>query len=127
MGRAVLGAIAGYAAWTVLWLAGNHFFFAAAAESVAGGQRLVNPGSLLGILILSVVCSLAAGTVAAKIGTPRARVAVLIMALALLATGIGIQASIWNLMPVWYHVAFLLLIVPVCMVGARLAGAAETE
>jgi hypothetical protein len=119
MGRAILGVIAGYVVWTVLWLAGNNLIFAGAAETVAGGQKLAKVGTLLGILVLSVVCSLAAGAVTAAVARPRVRVSVLVMALLLLVTGVGVQASIWNLMPVWYHLVFLALIVPVCLVGAR--------
>jgi len=125
MGRAILGVIAGYAMWTVLWLAGNNLIFAGAAETVAGGRSLVDLRSLIGILILSAVCSLAAGAVTAAIARPKARVSVLVMAVLLVMTGIGVQASVWNLMPVWYHLAFLVLIVPVCMLGARLGSAAK--
>ena len=126
MGRAILGVIAGYAVWTVIWLAGNNLIFAGAAETVAGGRMLESPGSLLGILVLSVVCSLAAGAVTAAIAKPKAGVSVLVMAVLLLITGIAVQASVWSLMPVWYHLAFLVLIVPVCLVGARLVGAAPS-
>jgi len=124
MGRAIAGVIAGYVVWTVLWLAGNNLIFAGAAESVAGGRTLEDRGPLIGILVLSVVCSLAAGASTAAIAKLKTRVSVLVMAVLLLLTGIGVQISVWSLMPVWYHLAFLALIVPVCMVGARLVTAA---
>jgi hypothetical protein len=44
----------------------------------------------------------------------------MVMGTLLLATGIAVQASVWNLMPVWYHVPFLVLVVPACILGARL-------
>jgi hypothetical protein len=125
MGRAILGVIAGYVVWTVIWLAGNNLIFARAAETVAGGRRLVEVGLLLGILVLSVVCSLAAGAVTAAVARLKARPSVLVMAALLLVTGIGVQATVWNLMPAWYHLTFLVLIVPVCLVGARLVGTAR--
>jgi hypothetical protein len=125
MGRAILGVIVGYVVWTVLWLAGNNLLFAGAAEIVTGGRRLSNPGPLVGILVLSVVCSLAAGAATAAIANVRARASVLIMAALLLVTGIGVQASVWNQMPAWYHLAFLALIVPVCLAGSRLVRAAR--
>ena len=40
----------------------------------------------------------------------------------MLVTGIAVQAGVWALMPVWYHLVFLALLVPVCLVGARLVG-----
>ncbi len=33
-----------------------------------------------------------------------------------------VDAGAWNLMPVWYHLTFLTLIVPVVVIGGRLAG-----
>ena len=38
----------------------------------------------------------------------------------MLAVGIGVQAGSWNLMPVWYHLTFLALLVPGALIGAKL-------
>lgn len=122
MGRATLGVIAGYVAWTVLWLAGNNLLLGAAGEAVAAGEPFTAAGPLTAIVVLSVVCSLVAGAAVAAVARVQSRGAVLVMALLLLVTGIGVQASVWHLMPVWYHLVFLALIVPVCLVGARLIG-----
>ena len=48
-------------------------------------------------------------------------VIVIAMALLLLLTGVGVQLGVWPLMPVWYHLLFLALIVPVAVFGGRLA------
>jgi uncharacterized protein (DUF983 family) len=32
------------------------------------------------------------------------------------------HASLWNKFPLWYHVTFLASLIPLCMVGGRLAG-----
>jgi hypothetical protein len=32
-----------------------------------------------------------------------------------------VQTQFWTLMPVWYHAAFLLLLVPMCLAGSRLS------
>ena len=45
-----------------------------------------------------------------------------VLAVLLLATGVGVQAAAWNLMPVWYHLVILGLLVPGCLLGARLKG-----
>jgi hypothetical protein len=119
--RTSLAAIAGYALWTALWLGGNAAFFSDAAEVVGQGQPYTAAGPLVGVIVLSLVCSLAAGLIAAAIARPRARAAVLAMAVLLLVTGIAIQAGVWELMPAWYHVTFLALIVPAAIVGGRLA------
>jgi len=127
MARAILGVIAGYAVWSVIWLAGNALLFGAAGHEVAEGRPFTAAGPLVGILVLSVVCSLAAGAATAGIARARARGAVLVMALLLLMTGIAVQATAWSLMPVWYHLTFLVLIVPVCLLGGRLVSGRSTN
>ncbi len=126
--RAVIGVIAGYVTWSVLWFVGNRLLFAEAAEVVGAGEPYTRTGPLLGVLVLSIVCSLAAGAVAAKIAQSRRWGTVAVMAVLLLITGVVVQASVWSLMPFWYHVVFLALIIPVCQVGSWLAvGAARVE
>ena len=118
--RIVLGVIVGYAVWTALWLGGNSVFLRAAADSVESGEDFTASGPLVGAIALSLVCSIAAGFAAAEIAKQRANVAAFAMGLLLLLTGIGVQAGVWKLMPVWYHLTFLVLIVPACMLGGRL-------
>ena len=36
----------------------------------------------------------------------------------LLAVGVAVQASFWNALPVWYHIAFLATIIPLTVLGA---------
>jgi len=38
----------------------------------------------------------------------------------LLVTGVAVQINVWPLMPLWYHLTFLILIAPVCVVAGRL-------
>lgn len=113
--RAIAAAIVGYALWTALWFAGNIAFFAEAAEAVGNGERYDKPGPLVAVIVLSIVCSIAAGASAGFIGgrCGRGRVMALIVGVLLLLTGIGVQASAWDLMPVWYHLTFLVLLLPV--------------
>lgn len=120
MMHAVVAVIAGYAIWTAMWLGGHALFFGEAAAVVGAGRAYTAVGPLLGVIVLSIACSLAAGMVAGRIAGPKARGAVLALALLLLATGIGVQAGVWSLMPIWYHVVFLALVVPVSVLGGRL-------
>lgn len=120
MKHTILGVVAGYIVWTVIWLGGNATLFSAAAEQSAAGEAVTAIGTLAGVLLLSIVCSLVAGMVAGWLGKQNAAQAVLITGVLLVLTGIGVQASVWSLMPVWYHLSFLLLILPVAMLGARL-------
>ena len=124
MKRAVLGVIVGYMLWTALWLGGNAVFFGAAAKVVRAGQPYTAAGPLAGVIVLSVVCSIAAGLAAAAIAKERAPAAVLVMAALLLVTGVAVQIGVWTLMPAWYHLTFLALIVPASVLGGRIIGRA---
>jgi len=122
MGRVIVAVMVGYVIWTALWLGGNAVLFAEAARIIGAREAYTAAGPLAGVIVLSVACSLAAGLAAAAIAGTRARIAVLTMASLLLLTGIVVQAGVWTLMPVWYHLTFLTLIVPVVIIGSRLAG-----
>ena len=119
--RAVLAVIVGYALWTAVWLGGNSLLFSDASQAVANKQPYGEPGPLAGILLLSVGCSVAAGLATGAIAARRAMPASLVLATLLLLTGIAVQAGVWRLMPAWFHLTFLGLLVPVTIAGARLA------
>jgi hypothetical protein len=44
----------------------------------------------------------------------------------LLVVGIAVQVSYWDALPVWWHLAFLVSIVPFTLLGARLRGGPRT-
>jgi len=120
--RAVLGVLVGYGLWTAVFLGGaaglsRAFPEEQAAFDAGGDYRATLPLALF--VVLSVMASLVAGRSTAWIAGRRARAAVLVMALALLATGIAVEASAWSRMPLWYHVAFLALLVPACLLGGH--------
>lgn len=121
----IVAVVVGYVLWTALWLGGNALFFSELAEQAAAGTPITSTAPLLGVLVLSIVCSLAAGVAAGAIS--RRPGPVLITGMALLITGIFVQAGAWTLMPVWYHLVFLALIVPVVLVGGRLPNRTATE
>lgn len=120
MWRAVLGVIAGYLVWTVLWLGGNAVLFSEITQTVSAKQSFSAPGPLVGVIALSVVCSIAAGAVCAAIVRNRPRAAVLVLAALLLMTGVAVELGQSTLVPLWFMVAFLVLIVPVTVLGGRL-------
>lgn len=121
MMRAVLAVVVGYVWWTAVWLAGNSVFFGEAADVVGAGEPYTEAGPLVGALGLSMACSLMAGMVAGMLGKSQRLVSIL--AIVLLVTGIGVQASVWSLMPLWYHLVFLALLVPATRLGGKLTAA----
>ena len=123
MMRMVIAAIVGYAVWTVLWLGGNAGVAAGYPEELAAytdGGSLTATAPLAISICLSILCSVVAGFVAATIAKGGAQRAVLAVAVLLMLTGLGVQGSAWSRMPVWYHLVFLALLVPMTVLGGRL-------
>jgi hypothetical protein len=46
------------------------------------------------------------------------------LAAVLLLVGIFVEIQYWNVMPVWYHLIFLAVLVPATLWGGRIAGRA---
>ncbi len=122
MGRVIAGVVAGFVVWSVLWLGGNALIVSLAPDSVGDDGSVTDPVVVGGVLALSVFCSLLAGGVCRLAGGRGAGRGPLALGVVLLAVGTAVQAMSWDLMPVWFHVAFLLLLVPVTLIGARVAG-----
>lgn len=119
--RSVFGVVAGYIFWTALWLAGNlgiAALYPDETEAFNEGGNFDATAPLAIALVLSVICSIAAGMSTRSIA--RNAGAVKVLALLLLLTGIGVQSSVWNQMPLMYHIVFLALLVPVCIAGGKL-------
>ena len=119
--KTAIAVTVGYLAWSALWLGGNAVIQSIYAESISPEGAISDVVPLLLALVLSIACSLLAGVVASAMAKQGKAVA--IMTALLLATGIGVQVGIaWDLMPVWFHLTFLALIVPCCVVGGKLRG-----
>ena len=120
--RRIVAVVASYALWTVLWLAGNKVFFAATAgAATAAGHRFTDLPTLFGVLVLAVACSLAAGMLAARlVPDAQPRPVLLPLCVALLASGAIVSVELRNVLPVWYHIAFLALLAPATYLGMRL-------
>jgi len=121
--RSSLAVILGFALWRVLWVAGGLVFQRAWPDAYP--EPLTEPmtavAPLAASLALSVVCSCVSGWLTALVARRRSA-PVWILALLLLAVGVAVQSSVWNLLPLWYHASFLALLVPACLLGRRLAG-----
>ena len=71
-------------------------------------------------LVLGAISSLSAGFVAAWIGKVRMRAAML-TGIVLLALFIPGHYRIWDKFPVWYHLTFLVSLLPLTLLGAALS------
>lgn len=131
MVRIILAVIAGFILWSLLWTGSDAVFsrvspdwygkhHAELEQAVNAGTAFMSDSLILLIaLARSVVFSLVAGYVAALVAGENRR-APLGLGVLLLLFGIFIQSIFWNYAPLWYHLSFLLLLVPVTVLGGRL-------
>lgn len=128
--RIILGAIAGFIVWSVLWVGSDAVFmaiFASYKEYIEGFNNAlqtnqpfeVNSTILFLTLIKSFICSIIAGLITAIIAKESTK-STLLAGILLLAFGIFIQSIYWNYLPLWYHVPFLLLLIPFTFLGGKL-------
>ena len=118
MFRTVAAVIAGNFIWTALWLGLNALLRVQGLLPADPTQQVDGPVPLGVMLLGSVVFSIAAGWITTAIAGGNTYVAAIILALIQLALGIFFQSRAWHLMPLWYHLPFLLLIVPATLLGA---------
>ena len=135
MVRIVLGVIAGFLAWPIVWV-GSEMVFSAiwpewyGAHQLAFTAAIKNGGQFSAdttILLMQIVCgsvvSVMSGFLAALIARENKR-APLIVGLLLLAFGLLKAVMSWPYVPIWYHVIFTALLLPMAMMGGKLKTAA---
>ena len=120
MWRTVAAIIAGNLAWTVLWLGLNVLLRTRGLLPADPLQRVEDITGLMVLLAASVLFSAAAGWITTAIAREGGYAPAILLAVIQLALGIFFQAQAWQLMPIWYHLPFLLLIVPATLFGAWL-------
>ena len=136
MVRIVLGVVAGFIAWLVVWVGSEMVFsaiwpawygahqraFTAAIKS--GGQFSADTTILLIHIVCASVVSVIAGFLAALVARENKR-APLILGVLLLALGVLKAVMSWPYVPIWYHVVFTALLVPMAILGGGLRSAAR--
>jgi len=119
--RIAVAVVTGFVAWTAVFLASNAIVAQIAPDQFAEDGSTSNRTILAVILVLSVVASLLAGWITAKIAKVRDNRPSWILGAVLLAVGIPVQVSSWNLLPLWYNLLFLLFLIPAAILGGGLA------
>ena len=116
MGRRIGAVAAGVVLWGVLWNGGNAWL--GATGQITTGEPITSVALLVGLIVYSAALSALAGYVTASLqGAPGAISAVKTLAGVNLTIGVLVEVTYWSLMPGWYHVIFLALIVPMTFVG----------
>ena len=131
MVRTVLGVIGGFFAWAILWFGierilsaiwpewfGAHqLAFQAAIEH--GGQFTADTTILLMHIVSASIVSLTSGFLAALIAGENKRTP-LILGVLLLAVGLLKLVMSWPYVPIWYHVIFTAILLPMTIFGGKL-------
>ena len=130
MVRIVLGVIAGFFVWLIVWVGsekilsaiwpefGSHqLAFEAAVKN--GGQFTADTTMLLTHIILGSIVSVMSGSVAALIAGENKR-APLVLGFLLLAFGLLKVVMSWPYVPIWYHVIFTAILLPMAILGGKL-------
>lgn len=131
MFKMVLGVIVGFVAWSILWVGSDQVLILASPNWYGAHQQSIEIAMVNGepfspdqtILLLSlargIIISVMSGFLAAFIAGENKRTP-LILGVMLLVVGILVEAMAWNYLPIWYHIVFLLMIIPATLFGGKL-------
>ena len=130
MVRTILGVVAGFFAWMIVWFGfelalsavwpefGAHQ--AAFQEAIEHDGPFTPDGLILMVhVVLASIISAVAGLVAALVAGGNKR-APFIAGILLLAVGLLKAVMSWSYVPVWYHVLFTSVLLPMTILGGKL-------
>jgi len=128
--RIVLGVIAGFIAWLIVWVGIEKILSAiwpafgvhqkAFEEAIKnGGEFSPNSTMLLTHIVIGSILAVGSGSLAALIAGENAR-APLVVGCLLLAMGLLKAYMSWPYVPIWYHVIFTAILLPMAIMGGKL-------
>ena len=129
--RIILAVIVGFVAWSIMWV-GSERVLSIASPDWFGAHQIAFEKATLNkeaytpdttILILNVVrgtiVTIMTGFLTALISGEN-RLSTLILGILLVAFGLVVVVMTWHIIPLWYHVLFTLMLIPMTIVGGRL-------
>ena len=123
--RIFLGVTVGFVVWSILWVGVDAILRAVWTSYNESVKAMTFSSSMLIVLlVLSAVVSIISGFVAALISRENSKSS-LILGILLLIVGIFVQMSVWDKIPLWYHLTFWILLVPMTILGGRMLGRNE--
>jgi hypothetical protein len=132
--RTVLGVIAGFFGWVIMWVGIEKILSAIFPEGYGTHQRSfqmavenrVDPSAftadstmLVTHIVVGSVVTVIAGYLAALISGDNKR-APLILGFLLLGLGLLKLVMSWPYVPIWYHVVFTAMLLPMAIIGGKL-------
>ncbi len=125
--RSIGAVLVGFVGWSVLWLVGNIGIAAIQPDAFDANGLTSNVGILVIILGFSILLSVISGALTARIAAKSHIKHTLVTGVLLLLVGVAVQVSVWDAMPIWYHLPFLAAIVPANLIGARMVTLGRRE
>ena len=121
MKRTILACLAGLLTWVVVVTLINRVLRLSLPNYTAAEQTLLfTLGMKWARLLMATATSVVAGAVTAWISRSSRWAAPLIVGSVVLAIFVPAHIAIWSKFPAWYHLTFLLTIIPAVLVGALL-------
>lgn len=118
--RSIAAVVTPIVVWGGLWVTTGLIMSAAFPDRMAADGTTVDAVALVILIVVSSALSVFAGWLCATLARGAVMKHVVALAVLQLAIGIGVQSGVWDLMPVWYHVTFLGLVVPMHLFGGRM-------
>ena len=129
--KIVLGVVAGFVAWSILWVGSDQVLMMASPnwygahqlgfERAVTNQEPFSADSTILIMHLfrNAIISIMSGFLAAFVAGENKK-SPLGLGIILLIVGVLVEAMAWNYAPAWYHIVFVLLLVPMTIIGGKL-------
>ena len=133
MVRIIAGVVVGFIVWSIVWV-GSEALAAAISPDWLGkhsleAQKALTAGIPLesandaGIAIInllrSFIASIIGGYMAALVAGEYKR-STMALGIILLLVGVMVEYMFWNLAPAWYHIIFVLGLIPMTILGGRM-------
>ena len=128
--RIALGVIAGFVGWLIAWVASEKIIGAIwpafgvhqkAFEEVIknGGEFTADTTMLITHVALGSIVSIMAGALAALVAGENSK-APMFAGILLLLMGVAKAVMSWQYVPLWYHVVFTAMLLPLAFLGGKL-------
>ena len=130
MVRIILGIITGFIVWSIVWVGGEQtlakFWADFGSHSLEAEKAFRNGTSIDGNvvfaavnLIRSFLTSVIAGYMTARVAGEYKR-STSVLGVILFLVGVAVEYMFWNIAPIWYHISFVLFLIPMTILGGRL-------
>lgn len=136
--RIIIAVIVGFSVWTIVWLGseevlsrlypdwfGIHQIEFEKASFNNTPYWVEDTSILIWNIVRGAIISIVAGFVAALIGGENKK-STLVLGICLLLFSFLIVYTTWTMVPIWYHVLFSLMLIPMTMLGGRLKNSAAS-